>query len=150
MPRNASTTRFIFAFIAGFVAVLLFHQGMLGLLHTVNLTPRPPFSTKPTQPLGVPQFWSSAFWGGVWGMVFAAVEPRFPKGIRYWVAALLFGALGPTLVSWFVVMPLKGQPVAGGWQPAGMVTGLLVNGAWGLGTALLFLGLSKWQRSYIA
>ena len=150
MPRNAFTTRFIFAFIAGFVAVLLFHQGMLGLLHTVNITPRPPFSTKPTQPLGVPQFWSSAFWGGVWGMVFAAVEPRFPKGIRYWVAALLFGALGPTLVSWFVVMPLKGQPVAGGWQPAGMVTGVLVNGAWGLGTALLFLGLSKWQRSYIA
>jgi hypothetical protein len=83
-------------------------------------------------------------------MIFAAVEHRFPKGIRYWVAALLFGALGPTLVSWFVVMPLKGQAVAGGWQPAGMVTGLLVNGAWGLGTALLFLGLSKWQRSYIA
>jgi hypothetical protein len=47
------------------------------------------------------------------------------------------------LVAWFIVAPLKIQPVAGGFQPAAMVTGLLVNGAWGVGTALLLRLLSK-------
>ncbi|MEH2154212.1 hypothetical protein [Nostoc sp.] len=38
-------------------------------------------------------------------------------------------------MAWFVVAPLKGQPLAGGWKLVGIVTGLLVNGAWGVGTA---------------
>lgn len=146
MHKYISTTRYIIAFVAGFLAVLFFHQGMLGILHAINFTPRAPFSAEPTKPYGVPQIWSSAFWGGVWGLVFAAVAPRFPGGDRYWLAALLFGALAPTLVAWFVVMPLKGQPIAGGWQPATIILGLLVNGAWGLGTALFFLLLSRWQK----
>lgn len=145
MSKNVSLTRFIIAFIAGFISVLLFHQGMLGLLHAINFTLRSPFPTQPTKPFGVPQIWSLAFWGGVWGIAFAAIAPR-PKSIGYWLAVLLFGALCPTLVSWFVVMPLKGQQVGGGWQPTAIATGLMVNAAWGVGTALLLLGLSKWQR----
>lgn len=130
-------TRFLLAFIAGFLAVVIFHQGMLALLHAVNFTPRSPFPTAPTQPFGIPQIWSSAFWGGVWGLVFAAIAPRFRQDTRYWIAALVFGAIAPTLVAWFVVAPLKNQPIAGGFQPAAMLTGILVNGAWGVGTALL-------------
>ena len=137
MTRSTSPTRLLIAFVAGFLAVLLFHQSMLALLHAVSFTPRSPYPTMPTQPFGVPQIWSLAFWGGVWGIVFALLAPYFGQGVRYWIAVLLFGALGPTLVSWFVVLPLKGQPLAGGWQPTAMVTGLLVNAAWGLGTALL-------------
>jgi hypothetical protein len=60
------------------------------------------------------------------------------SNITYWLVALLFGALAPTLIAWFIVAPLKGQAIAGGWKPAVMITGLLVNGAWGVGTALLF------------
>jgi len=71
------------------------------------------------------------------GHRFAALHLRFPRGSAYWVAAFLFGAIFPTLVAWFIVLPLKGMPVGNGWQPAGMATGFLVNGAWGLGTAFI-------------
>lgn len=37
----------------------------------------------------------------------------------------------------FIVLPFKGMPVAGGWQINLIATGLMVNAAWGLGTALL-------------
>lgn len=125
-------------FAAGFVSVLVFHQGMLAFLHALGIAASGPFPMGATRPFGLPQVLSLAFWGGVWGLAFAAIEPRFPKGAGYWLAALLFGALGPTFVAWFVVFPLKGLPVAGGWQASGLASGLLVNGAWGVGTALLF------------
>ena len=67
--------------------------------------------------------------------MFAVVHHRFPRGSAYWVAAFLFGAIFPTLVAWFIVFPMKGLPPGNGWQPASMLTGVLVNGAWGIGTA---------------
>ena len=100
---------------------------------------------------GVPRVISLAFWGGIWGIVFALIEGRIPRGAQYWVYALLFGAIFPTLVAWFVVAPLKAQPVAGGWQASRMLTGLLINGAWGLGTALfLALGMKMTRGSRAA
>ncbi len=143
MNQNSALFRFILAFIAGFLAVILFHQGMLALLHWVKFTPRAPFPTAPTQPFGIPQIWSWAFWGGVWGLVFGVIAPRFRQNTHYWIAALIFGAIAPTLVAWFVVAPLKNQPIAGGFQAAAMLTGILVNGAWGIGTALLLSLLDK-------
>jgi hypothetical protein len=59
------------------------------------------------------------------------------------VAAVLFGAFALSLVAWFVVAPLKSLPVAEGGRPAAIATGLLVNGAWGFGTALLLLGFRR-------
>lgn len=145
MTQKSALSRFALAFIAGFVSVLLFHQGVLALLHTVNFTPRAPYATAPTQPFGIPQIWSSAFWGGIWGMIWVAFAPRFRHDKSYWLAALVFGAIVPTLVAWFLVAPLKGQPIAGGWSLIGIVTGLLVNGAWGVGTAGLLRLFSRRQ-----
>jgi hypothetical protein len=71
------------------------------------------------------------------------VAPRLPRGAGHWAAAALFGALALSLVAWFVVAPLKGLAVAGGGRPAAIATGLLVNGAWGLGTALLLRALRR-------
>ena len=145
MTQKAALSRFALAFIAGFVSVLLFHQGVLALLHAVNFTPGAPYATAPTQPFGIPQIWSSAFWGGIWGLIWVAIAPRFRNDKSYWLAALVFGAIVPTLVAWFVVAPLKGQPIAGGWKLVGIVTGLLVNGAWGIGTAVLLRLFSRRQ-----
>ncbi|MEH2151468.1 hypothetical protein [Nostoc sp.] len=36
MTRKAALSRFALAFIAGFVSVLLFHQGMLALLYSTS------------------------------------------------------------------------------------------------------------------
>ncbi|MBD2564078.1 MULTISPECIES: hypothetical protein [Nostoc] len=145
MTQKAALSRFALAFIAGFISVLLFHQGMLALLHAVNFTPRAPYPTAPTPPFGIPQIWSSAFWGGVWGLIWVAFAPRFRHDKSYWLAALVFGAIFPTVVAWFIVAPLKGQPIAGGWKIVGIVTGLLVNGAWGVGTAGLLRLFSRRQ-----
>lgn len=145
MTYKNTITRFALAFIAGFISVLVFHQGVLAVLHTINFAPRAPYSTTRTQPWLIPQIWSSAFWGGVWGLLWAAIAPRFRQNKSYWLAALLFGAIAPTLVAWFLVTPLKGQPIAGGWKLTGMVTALLVNGAWGVGTAGLLKFFSRNQ-----
>jgi hypothetical protein len=40
-------------------------------------------------------------------------------------------------VALFVVFPLKGMPMAGGWDPKVIVGALILNGAWGLGCALI-------------
>jgi hypothetical protein len=142
--RNASVTQFIFAFLAGFFSVLIFHQGVLALLHATGFTAASPFPMQPTKPFGVPQIWSLAFWGGVWGIVFAIVHRAFPQGSRYWLSTLLFGAVGPTCVAWFVVFPLKGLPLAAGWKLSAMATGLMINGAWGLGTAFFLQNFTLW------
>ncbi len=73
MTQKVKLSRFLLAFGAGFIAVLVFHQGLLALLHTVNFAPCPAYQTIPTQPFNVPQFLSGAFWEGIWGLVWAAV-----------------------------------------------------------------------------
>jgi hypothetical protein len=125
------------AFLAGFLAVFVFHQPMLSLLHAIGLTPARAYAMRPTLPLEVPQVISSAFWGGIWGMIFVALCARPGRGPRHYAASVLFGAVVLTCVAWFVVAPLKGQPIAAGGQPSRMVIGPLVNGAWGLGLAFL-------------
>ena len=122
-------------FVSGALAVLLFHQGAAALLHALDLTPRAPFSFQPTKPFGVPQLLSIAFWGAMWGAILAAVLAHL-DGARLIGAATIFGAVLPTLAAWFVVAPLKGQPMAAGFVPAAMLIGPIVNGAWGLGTGI--------------
>ncbi|MBG1264234.1 MULTISPECIES: hypothetical protein [Nostoc] len=145
MTQKADVFRFVLAFVAGFVAVLVFHQGLLALLHAINFAPRAPYQTTPTPPFGIPQFLSGAFWGGIWGLIWATITLRWQVNRSYWLTALLFGAVAPTLVAWFVVAPLKGLPIAGDWKLPAMITALLVNGAWGLGTALLFSWFGRKQ-----
>jgi hypothetical protein len=142
-----STRKLVLGFIAGFFAVLLFHQPVVALLAQMGVIKAGVYAMSATAPFGVPQVISLSFWGGVWGILFALVEHRFPRGPLYWVYAFAFGAIFPTLVAWFIVSPLKHAPVAGGWQAGRMVAGLLANGAWGAGTALLFAVASRFRRA---
>ena len=108
-----------------------------------RLTPVPPF--------GVPAVLSAAFWGGLWGIVLTYLAPRFGRGAGYWLGCILFGAVALTLVAWFVVLPLKGLPAGGGFRWPGVVIGPIVNGAWGLGMAvLLALGARARPRATAA
>jgi MFS-type transporter involved in bile tolerance (Atg22 family) len=127
---------FLKAFIAGFVSTLVFHQGVLTLLHLAGAFPRAPYDLGAVPPLGIPAVISLAFWGGVWG---AAIWPLLKNaaGAAYWLRALVIGAIGPSAVALFIVFPLKGMPMAGGWDPKLVIGALVLNGAWGLGLALL-------------
>ena len=130
------------AFFAGFLSTLVFHQGVLTLFWLSGAFPRAPFDMSPVPPIGVPAVMSLAFWGGVWSI---AIWPllRAAAGSAYWLRALLIGAVGPSAVALFVVFPLKGMGVAGGWDPKIIVGALILNGAWGLGVALLMSWMSR-------
>lgn len=128
--------RLVLGFVAGFLATLIFHQLVLSILWAIGIAPFGPFPMGATEPFGVPAVISLAFWGGVWGIVYALVDRRFPAGGNYWVAAFVFGAILPSLVALLVVVPLKGGPVGGGGGPALLLTAVLVNGAWGVGTGV--------------
>jgi hypothetical protein len=137
--RSSSMATWLVAgFICGALAVLIFHQGAAALMHAMGVIPNPPYSTAGTKPWGVPQIWSIAFWGGVWGVLLAAAVRRQTSATLL-VTALVFGAVLPTLVAWFIVAPLKGQPMAAGFVPGRMMIGPIINGAWGLGTGILLL-----------
>ncbi|HEX2651420.1 MAG TPA: hypothetical protein VHN19_15945 [Burkholderiales bacterium] len=125
----------IVGFISGALSVVIFHQGAAAFLHAIGMTPRAPYAMTATAPFGIPALWSIAFWGGVWGVVLAAMLRNLRDG-AFVVSAVIFGAILPTLVAWLVVAPLKGQPVAAGFVPAAMIIGPFVNAAWGLGTAI--------------
>ena len=126
--------KWLLAFLAGFVATLVFHQGALWLLHRAGMTPRAPFAMKAVPPFNVPSVISLAFWGGVWGIIMIAA---IGKARAFYLVATVFGAVLPTLVAAFVIAPLRHQPLSG--NPGKLLAiGLIINGAWGLGTALLY------------
>lgn len=135
-PAPRPSRAIVWGFIAGFVATLVFHQPVLALLASTGFVKAGTYAMQAVPPFGVPQVVSLAFWGGVWGMLFALIHHRFPRGAAYWLTAFLFGAILPTLVAWFVVATLKGQPTMAGGDLHRMLTGLLINGAWGVGTGM--------------
>jgi hypothetical protein len=122
-------------FASGFISVVVFHQGALALLHALQIVSSAPYPLAPSRPFGIPQLWSLAFWGGLWGLLLALSLGRL-DGARLVLAATLFGAVLPTLVAWFIVAPLKDQPMAAGFVPLAMMVGPIVNAAWGFGTGL--------------
>jgi hypothetical protein len=134
-------TKLFYGFIAGFFATLIFHQLTLAALWAAGVAPFGPFSMAATPPFGVPAVFSLSAWGGVWGIIFALVDNKFPRHSGYWMTAFLFGAILPSLVALFVVLPLKGKPMGGGWHAPLMLTALLINGAWGIGTGLILKAL---------
>jgi hypothetical protein len=133
------------AFVAGGLAVPVFHQILLWILHAAGIVPNAPFNMAPTKPLGIPEIVSISFWGGVWGVVFALTLPRWFSGTAYWIAAPVAGGVALTLVFMLVVWPLK----FGGLPPDPLghfIVGLLLNAAWGIGWAL-FLHWFERMRS---
>ena len=138
---SMGTRKIVLAFVAGFIATLVFHQGGLAALNAFGLTDRAPFNMASTKPFGVPQVFSLAFWGGLWGITLALFLGT--RKTAWHLRAFIFGALLPTVVAFFVVAPLKGNPVAGGWDPQIIIGTLILNGLWGLGTALLYRLLAR-------
>jgi hypothetical protein len=133
------------AFVAGFLSTLAFHQGMLAILHGAGLVARASYSMAPTYPLHAPAVISLAFWGGVWAVALRSVIGR-RVAWTYYGAWTVLGAVLPSIVALFVVLPLKGAPIAGWWSPGVIATALLLNGVWGLGAALLLRGFEPGRR----
>jgi hypothetical protein len=126
----------IFGFIAGALSTLIFHQSAWFALNAAGIIPadRPAWPLDAIPPFGVPSVISKAFWGGLWGALLAQFLVRIESAV-YWLAWIVVGAVALTLVAIYVVPVTKGLPIGDFWPRAGI--GATVNGAWGLGTALL-------------
>lgn len=142
----------LLGFLMGALSVGIFHQGTLFLLfhhgasipglaeaigHVAapgwdlsRLMPRPPVPG-----LSVPLLLNQMFWGGLWGIVIAAVLRWTPAPDL--LTGFLIGAVGCTLVAVTVVANLKGLPGYAGGDMRALLRAALVNGAFGWGTALL-------------
>jgi hypothetical protein len=133
------TRRLLLGFVAGFIATLVFHQIALWILAHFHWIDRAPWNMKPVPPFGVPSVISLAFWGGVWGAVMIAL---LAKSRYLLLASTIFGAVLPTLVAGLIIQPMiKHQPMPHSGKM--VAVGLIVNGAWGLGTALIYLALER-------
>jgi len=135
---GSATRRAVFGFVAGAVVVLTVFQATLYLFYAIGALDSPPPDHSPTKPFGVPVVFSSAFFGGLWGILFAMLEPRLPRGAGFWVAALAFGIVPLNLVLWFVVAPLKGYSVGFGFAPKDVVINIVLQASWGFGMAIAY------------
>jgi hypothetical protein len=141
----------LLGFVAGFVAVIVFHQGTAWLLHMMTVKAGIgagvfgrvpfPFNMAPVRPFGVPTVLSQCFWGGVWGIVLAfLLRSLRPPDLLF---GFVFGALALTLAAFTLVANLKGLPAFAGYNKQIWWRALLWNGAWGWGTALMLRPLGR-------
>jgi hypothetical protein len=143
---SRTSTRLLLGFIAGFLSHLIFQGGFGSLLFAANVLPALPFSLMPVPPFGVPKTLNLGFWAGLWGMGYALIEPRLTALFGRWLGGLVYG-LAPLAGYWFVVLPLKGMGVGGGFHLARVPIEIGFHAAFGIGTAILFrFGLALARR----
>ena len=141
MNSNALARTALCGFIAGAVAYLVFHQVGFWALTQAGIVRATTWSMAPTKPWGVPQVASHLFWTGLWGALGAFVVPRLT--LPAWFGWVLFATVIVTLTNWFIVAPLKGAPLGGGFRMPGVVVAPLVYAFWGLGMWLVYSALQR-------
>lgn len=143
---NSTMTRVLGGFIAGCLAVLIFHQGMYVVMQQMGLPLRGAPWAMAADPaaFGMPRLFNQMFWGGLWGIVFAYMIDALP-GPNV-LRGFIFGCVFPMLLgSWLVVAMIKGQPLLSGafgkegFNILALRNGFLLNGvAFGIGLGLLY------------
>jgi hypothetical protein len=144
----------------GALSVLVFHQGTVHLLfHYANSLPwvtsvigrvggpgwdlSRAMAHPPMPGLIIPAFTATLLWGGLWGIVIAAVIRWTP--LPDLLTATLIGAIGFTLVGVTLVAQMRGVPLFAAGDTKSLLRAALVNAAFGFGTGLLLrpLGLQE-------
>jgi hypothetical protein len=142
-PRPTSGRSLLIGFVAGVLSVAVFHQAAVFVVASVGWGEGTVYSFRPTAPLGVPRLISQMFWGGLWGVLFAALIDRMPRRWPLVAAGLVYGITGPTLFAILVVTPLRGSAITAALAPQPLMTNLVTNGAYGIGLAILFARLCR-------
>ena len=129
----------IIGFIAGALSVFIFHQLGFWISNELGYTRSVLYNMRGVPPWGVPTIVSSAFWGGLWGIVAAFLVPRLPGALGGVLGWILFAAIIVAIVNWTVVLPIK----SGRFNMPGLpiiVVLPLVYGLWGFGMWLIARG----------
>lgn len=140
------STRLFFGFVAGFFSHLIFQGGFGAILYAADVLPGLVWSLAPIPPLGVPRSLNLAFWAGLWGLGYALLEPRLTANFGRWLGGLVYG-IAPLAGLWFVVLPLKGAGIGGGFLLAMVPIEIGFHLVFGIGIAILFqLGIALVRR----
>ena len=146
---STTSKRLLIGFAAGFLSHLVI-EGALGAgLYAAGLIPSLPWSLAPVGPLGLPQSLSLAFWAGLFGVLYVLLEPWLAARLGQWQGGFFYGLVVPLSCDWFIVLPLKGYGIGGGFHPAAVPIDIALNAALGLGAVAIFwwaVALSQ-QRS---
>ena len=129
----------ILGFLAGAIAVPIFHQLAVFALHSAGYVPNPPFRTNPVSPFGVTAILNQTFWGGMWGLLFGAIMMARPR-LSAPVVGVAVGILGAARagLTWIALLRGQAMPITDlnrWWRPA------VINGSWGLGMGVIFAAL---------
>ena len=127
---DSAATRACLGFSAGAISALVFHQGLAAVFDLIGVGSLAAFRLSPTWPFGIPAIVSLSFWGAMYGAAFALAAPRFRHPL--WRMGLGMGLIAG-LVTLFVVLPLKGFPIAHGGAVWPIARTLLLTLSWGIG-----------------
>jgi hypothetical protein len=142
---NLSPRTLILGFAAGAISVLIFHQGMVFLLYMMKQTPNFPWNvTAMKTGAGLPILVNQMFWGGLWGVAFAAIGHMIPIAHNI-LRGAVYGLLGPFLMGGGVLVPLLKQtgPYFWAWPGQRWFAGALIGAAFGAGIAVILRALAK-------
>jgi len=140
----STAQRVAIGFAAGVLGVIVFHQGAILLLRETGLFGFPRtalvwnLAANP-RAFGLPTLVNQCFWGGLYGVFFALLAPRVR--LPLWAWGLIVGA-STTMVGFFVIAPLRGTPIAGGWQLMAWLRGLSIGLSFGLGLWLFYAAIT--------
>jgi hypothetical protein len=139
--------RIVLGFIAAVISVLIVHEGIIYLLAVGGYLPPPnrAWSMTPAiPPYGVPRLVNNAFWGGLWGILFALIYNWIPGGMS-WLKGLIFGVFIVVVSNWILLPLIKGQVFGlanqvlfGGWNTQRMLIVLAIVGGFGLGLGVIY------------
>jgi hypothetical protein len=147
---DLSVSNLALGFVAGALAVVTAHEAAIYILSAAKLLPptAQPWSLVAFGPLGVPKIVSNMFWGGLLGVLFAAIWRRLPGGAM-WLRGLIYGLLVVVFANWMLVPLVKGkvfdvpkQVYFGDFDPNRMLVTAIILSSFGLALGLI-LGLIR-------
>lgn len=142
---TTTSTRLFLGFSAGALSHVTF-QGALGAAYyAAGMIPGLIWSLQPVPPYGVPLTVNLAFWAGLWGIAYGLLEPRLTARVGRIGGGLVVG-VAALLARWFIVLPLKGAPVAEGLDPGAVVVFVGFHLIFGLGLALIYAAALRLTR----
>ena len=125
-------------FSAGFFSALIFKQMILWVLWQSGLTPVGPYVFTATPPLDIHTALAPALWGGAWGALLALAQCYFSRNeYGYWLMAIGFGAVLPSLFALLITIPLEVNFYGGIWHWSMLLSTIVSNAVWGFGTAAI-------------
>jgi hypothetical protein len=148
--------RIVLGFIAAVISVLIVHQTIVYVLGMYGMSRSVPWSM---QPLGygwfprMPTIANVAFWGGLWGILFALVYDWLPSRMA-WLKGLIFGLIIVVISNW-TLLPLirqhifnyPPQPLFSGLNPTVMLAVVLIVGGFGLGLGIIYGLIGRTQNA---